>query len=117
AGSITIDYSKNTVHAKGIIDSTKTYIQAPIFTQGSNVVEPDSIIYNTNSKKALIYNSVTEQSGGTVIASMTKKENDSVYFINRGKYTTAENLDDPEYYILLRKAKVVPGKKIVTGLA
>ncbi|OYX23381.1 MAG: organic solvent tolerance protein OstA, partial [Flavobacteriales bacterium 32-35-8] len=40
-----------------------------------------------------------------------------VYFINRGKYTTAENLDDPEYYILLRKAKVVPGKKIVTGLA
>lgn len=117
AGNIIIDYSKNTVYAKGIIDSTNTYTQAPVFTQGSNVVEPDSIIYNTKTKKALIYNSVTEQSGGTVIASMTKKENDSVYFINRGKYTTAENLDDPEYYILLRKAKVVPGKKIVTGLA
>lgn len=117
AGNIIIDYSKNTVYAKGIIDSTNAYTQAPIFTQGSNVVEPDSIIYNTKTKKALIYNSVTEQSGGTVIASMTKKENDSVYFINRGKYTTAENLDDPEYYILLRKAKVVPGKKIVTGLA
>lgn len=117
AGSITIDYSKNTVYARGIVDSTNTYTQAPVFTQGSNVVEPDSIIYNTKTKKALIYNSVTEQSGGTVIASMTKKENDSVYFINRGKYTTAENLDDPEYYILLRKAKVVPGKKIVTGLA
>nr|WP_239970594.1 putative LPS assembly protein LptD [Confluentibacter citreus] len=117
AGSITVDYSKNTVYAKGIIDSTNTYIQAPVFTQGQNVVEPDSIIYNTKTEKALIYNSVTEQSGGTVIASMTKKENDSVYFINRGKYTTAENLDDPEYYILLRKAKVVPGKKIVTGLA
>ena len=111
AGSITIDYSKNTVYARGIVDSTNTYTQAPVFTQGSNVVEPDSIIYNTKTKKALIYNSVTEQSGGTVIASMTKKENDSVYFINRGKYTTAENLDDPEYYILLRKAKVVPGKK------
>lgn len=117
AGSITIDYSKNTVYARGIVDSTNTYTQAPVFTQGSNVVEPDSIIYNTKTKKALIYNSVTEQSDGTVIASMTKKENDSVYFINRGKYTTAENLDDPEYYILLRKAKVVPGKKIVTGLA
>lgn len=117
AGSITIDYSKNTVYARGIKDSTDAYIQAPVFTQGANVVEPDSIIYNTKTKKALIYNSVTEQSGGTVIASMTKKENDSVYFINRGKYTTAENIDDPEYYILLRKAKVVPGKKIVTGLA
>ena len=53
AGSITIDYSKNTVYAKGIIDSTNTYTQAPVFTQGANVVEPDSIIYNTKTEKAL----------------------------------------------------------------
>lgn len=117
SGSITIDYSTNTVYAKGILDSIGTYSQAPVFTQGANVVEPDSIIFNTKTEKALIYNSKTEQSGGTVIAQITKKENDSVYFIHRGKYTTAEDLDDPEYYILLRKAKVVPGKKIVTGLA
>ncbi|WP_339917928.1 putative LPS assembly protein LptD [Yeosuana marina] len=117
AGDITIDYSKNEVYAKGLIDSLGVYTQAPVFTQGSNVVEPDSILFNTKTQKALIYNSKTEQSGGTVIAELTKKENDSVYFIRRGKYTTAENLDDPEYYILLRKAKVVPGKKIVTGLA
>ncbi len=117
SGSITIDYSTNTVYAKGILDSIGEYSQAPIFTQGANIVEPDSIIFNTKSEKALIYNSKTEQSGGTVIAQITKKENDSVYFIHRGKYTTAEDLEDPEYYILLRKAKVVPGKKIVTGLA
>ncbi len=117
AGDITIDYSKNEVYAKGLIDSSGVYTQAPVFTQGSNVVEPDSILFNTKTQKALIYNSKTEQSGGTVIAELTKKENDSVYFIRRGKYTTAEDLDDPEYYILLRKAKVVPGKKIVTGLA
>lgn len=117
AGSITIDYSKNEVYAKGITDSIGEYTQAPVFKQGSNVVEPDSILFNTKTQKALIYNSKTEQSGGTIIAKITKKENDSVYFIYRGKYTTAENLDDPEYYILLRKAKVVPGKKIVTGLA
>ncbi len=117
AGSITIDYSKNEVYAKGIKDSTGVYSQAPVFTQGTNIVEPDSIIFNTKTQKALIFNSKTEQSGGTVIAEITKKENDSVYFISRGKYTTSENLEDPEYYILLRKAKVVPGKKIVTGLA
>jgi len=117
AGSITIDYSKNEVYAKGIKDSVGTYSQAPVFKQGSNVVEPDSIIFNTKTQKALIFNSKTEQSGGTVIAEITKKENDSVYFIFRGKYTTSENLEDPEYYILLRKAKIVPGKKIVTGLA
>mgnify|MGYP003665331003 CR=1 FL=1 len=117
AGSIVIDYSKNEVSAKGILDSLGEYTQAPVFTQGQQVVEPDSIIFNTESKKALIFNSVTEQGEGKVVASITKKENDSVYFIKNAKYTTAENLDDPEYYIKLRKAKIVPGKKIVTGLA
>ncbi|GAA4974960.1 putative LPS assembly protein LptD [Algibacter aquimarinus] len=117
AGSIVIDYTKNTVYAKGIVDTTGAYNQKPVFTQGNNIVEPDSIIFNTESKKALIYNSKTEQGEGTVVATITKKENDSVYFLKNAKYTTAENLEDPEYYIKLRKAKIVPGKKIVTGLA
>ncbi|UKM64148.2 LPS-assembly protein LptD [Flavobacteriaceae bacterium GSB9] len=117
AGDITIDYNKNTVYAKGITDSIGEYTQKPVFTSGTNVVEPDSIVFNTETKKALIYNSKTEQGEGTVIASVTKKENDSVYFLKNAKYTTAENLEDPEYYIKLRKAKIVPGKKIVTGLA
>ncbi|GAA3554664.1 putative LPS assembly protein LptD [Snuella lapsa] len=117
AGSIIVDYNTNTVYAKGIVDTVGTYTQAPVFTQGSNVVEPDSIVFNTKSQKALIYNSKTEQGEGTVIANVTKKENDSVYFLKNAKYTTAEDLEDPEYYIKLRKAKIVPGKKIVTGLA
>lgn len=117
AGSIIINYNKNTVYAKGIIDSLGGYSQKPVFTQGTNVVEPDSIIFNTETKKALIYNSKTQQGEGHVIAYLTKKENDSVYFLKDGKYTTSENEEDPEYYIKLRKAKVVPGKKIVTGLA
>ncbi|WP_027136555.1 putative LPS assembly protein LptD [Gaetbulibacter saemankumensis] len=117
AGSIIIDYTKNTVYAKGIMDTTDVYTQKPVFTQGSNVVEPDSIVFNTKTKKALIYNSKSAQGEGTVVANVTKKENDSVYFIKNAKYTTSENLEDPEYYIRLRKAKVVPGKKIVTGLA
>ena len=117
AGSIVIDYNSNTVYAKGITDSIEGYVQKPVFTQGGNVVEPDSIVFNTKSKKALIYKSKTEQGEGTVVASITKKENDSVYFLKNAIYTTAEDLEDPEYYIKLRKAKVVPGKKIVTGLA
>lgn len=116
AGIIVIDYSKNLVYAGRIKDSLGNYSQSPVFKQGSNVVEPDSIVFNTKTQKALIFNSKTEQSGGTIIAELTKKENDSTYFIHRGKFTTSENLDDPEFYFLMRKAKVVPGKKIVTGL-
>ncbi|WP_299224984.1 putative LPS assembly protein LptD [uncultured Psychroserpens sp.] len=116
AGVIVIDHNKNLVYAGRLKDSAGVYTQAPVFTQGQNVVEPDSIIFNTVSKKALIFNSRTEQSGGTIIAELTKKENDSVYFIKNGKFTTSEDLDDPEYYFLMRNAKVVPGKKVVTGL-
>jgi len=68
------------------------------------------------TKKALIWNSKTEQQGGRIISKLTKKENDSVYFVKRAKFTTSENEENPEYYFLLRKAKVVPGKKVVTGL-
>ncbi|WP_299367127.1 putative LPS assembly protein LptD [Winogradskyella sp.] len=116
AGVIVIDYSKNLVYAGRLKDSTG-YSQKPVFTQGANVIEPDSIIFNTDSRKALIFNSVTEQSGGTVLAERTKRENDSVYFISRGKFTTSENLEDPEYYILMNRAKIVPNKKIVTGMS
>ncbi len=117
AGSITIDYSTNTVYAKGITDTIQGYTQKPVFKQGTNEVKPDSIIFNTDSKKALIFNSVTQQGEGNVIANLTKKENDSVYFIKNAKYTTSEDLEDPDYYIRLLRAKVVPGKKIVTGPA
>lgn len=116
AGVIVIDYSKSLIYAGRLKDTLGVYEQAPKFKQGENLIEPDSIVFNTDSKKALIFNSRTEQSGGTIIAELTKKENDSVYFIRNGKFTTAEDLDDPEFYFLMRKAKIVPGKKVVTGL-
>ncbi len=116
AGVIVIDYSKNEVYAGRLKDTSGVYSQLPVFKQGQSVVEPDSIRFNFDTRKALIWNSRTEQNGGTIIAELTKKENDSVYFISQGKFTTSKNLDDPEYYFLLRKAKIVPDRKVVTGL-
>ncbi|WP_040279103.1 putative LPS assembly protein LptD [Psychroserpens damuponensis] len=116
SGIIVINHGKDLVYAGRVKDSLGNYSQAPVFTQGESVVEPDSIIFNTVSKKAIIFNSKTEQSGGTIIAEKTKMENDSTLFIQNGKFTTSENLDDPEYYFLMRTAKVVPGVKVVTGL-
>ncbi|NND52878.1 MAG: LPS-assembly protein LptD [Flavobacteriaceae bacterium] len=116
AGTIVIDYSTNEVFAGRIKDSLGNYSQHPVFKQGRDVIEPDSIRFNFTTQRALVWNSKTEQQGGTIIAERTKKENDSVYFIANAKYTTSDNLDDPEYYFLIRKGKIVPGKKVVTGL-
>lgn len=115
AGLIILDYNKNEVYAKGI-DSAGTYTQLPIFVQANNEVKPDSIRFNFDSQRALVYNSRTEQNGFNVLSEITKKENDSVYFLRNVKFTTSENIDDPEYYFYTRKAKFVPKGKIVTGV-
>ena len=59
AGIIVLNNNNNEVFAAGITDSTG-YTQRPVFKQGNNVVEPDSIIFNHKTKKALIYNSRTK---------------------------------------------------------
>ncbi len=92
AGVIVIDYSKNLVYAGRLKDSTG-YSQRPIFKQGENVIEPDSIVFNTETKKALVFNSRTEQQGFKVYSPITKKENDSVYFMKNGRFTTAEDIE------------------------
>tara|TARA_R110002072_G_scaffold301557_2_gene481519 strand:- start:3187 stop:5844 length:2658 start_codon:yes stop_codon:yes gene_type:complete len=116
AGMIILDYNKKEVYAKGIIDSVGNYTQLPVFVQGTNKVEPDSIRFNYDTQKALIYNSRTEQGEFKVKAEISKRENDSVVYLNNVKFTTAKDIDNPEYYFYSRKVKFVPQKKIVTGL-
>lgn len=116
SGIIVMDYEKNEVYAGRIKDSTGTLTQAPVFKQGANVVEPDSIRFNYKTKKALIWNSRTEQGELKLKGEISKKENDSVYFSKNVRITTSKDIDDPEYYFLARKIKFVPGKKVVTGL-
>jgi lipopolysaccharide assembly outer membrane protein LptD (OstA) len=115
AGIIVLDYEKNEVYAGRIKDSTGTYTQYPYFKQGMNVVEPDSIRFNFKTQKALVWNSRTEQGEFKVKGEVTKRVNDSVYFIKNAKFTTSKDIDDPEYYFLASKIKLVPRKKVVTG--
>lgn len=115
AGIIVFDYQKEEVYAGRLKDSTGKYIQYPVFKQGSNVIEPDSIRFNYKTKKALVWNSKTEQGEFRVKAEITKKENDSVYFMKGARFTTSKNIDDPEYYFYTSKVKFVPGKKVVVG--
>lgn len=116
SGIIVFDYEKNEVYAGRIKDSLGNLSQNPIFKQGNNIIEPDSIRFNTKTKKALVWNSRTEQGEFRVKAEISKRENDSVYFMRNARFTTSENIDDPEYYFLARKIKFVPGKKVVSGL-
>ena len=115
SGIIVVNYEKNEIYAGRIKDSLGEYIQLPIFKQGQDEIKPDSLRFNIDTKKAIIFNSRTEEAGLNILSDKTKKENDSVYYMDRAKFTTSIDIDNPEYYFLLRKAKVIPGKKIITG--
>lgn len=124
AGVIIMDYTKNEVYAGRMKDSLGNYSQLPYFKQGQNEVIPDSIRFNYDTQKALIFNSRTEQQAGIgslgsdsmkVYAEMTKKENDSVYYLYEGRLTTSKDTVNPDYYIRVRKAKFVPKKKVIAG--
>ncbi len=115
AGIIVMDYEKNEIYAGRLKDSTGKYTQLPNFKQGTNVIEPDSIRFNYKTKKALVWNSRTEQNDFRIKAEVTKRENDSVYFMKRARFTTSKDIDNPEYYFQTSKVKFVPGKKVVVG--
>ncbi|WP_371270475.1 putative LPS assembly protein LptD [Flavobacterium sp.] len=116
SGIIVLDYEKDEVYAGRLKDSLGNYNQYPVFKQGNNVIEPDSIRFNFKTKKAMIWNSRTQQGEMYIKAEVSKRENDSVIFLRNARITTSKNLDDPEYYFLVRKVKFVPKKKVVAGL-
>ena len=116
SGVIVLDYEKNEVYAGRIKDSTGKYTQYPNFKQGANEVQPDSIRFNFKTQKALIYNSRSDQGEFRIKAQVTKKENDSVYFLKGVRFTTSKDVDNPEYYFQTNKVKFIPGKKVITGL-
>lgn len=116
SGIIVYDYEKEEIYAGRIKDSLGNLIQPPIFKQGSQTIEPDSIRFNMNSKKAIIWNTRTQYTEFNIKAEKSKRINDSLIYMRNIRFTTSEDVDNPEYYFQTNKLKLVPGKKIVTGV-
>ncbi|MCF6180756.1 putative LPS assembly protein LptD [Lutibacter sp.] len=116
AGYIEINNNNNVVTAKGIKDSVGVYQEKPVFKQGGQETQQDSIAFNFETEKAKIWGLRTEQQGVIIRGETTKKENDSTIFVRNIKFTTSEK-EKPDYYIKTNKAKIVPNKKLVIGLS
>ena len=114
ADSIVINMNTNLLFAIGRKDTTGKVVGKPAFKQGSNQFECDELTYNFKTKKALIKNIVTKQDAGLLHSAFTKLLEDGTSNISRSTYSTCD-ADTPHFYINLPKARVYPGKKIISG--
>ena len=73
AGIIILDYKTNEVNA-GRIEVDSVLVQYPFFKQADNEINPDSIRFNFDTQKALIWNSKSGQNGMDIFAALTKKQ-------------------------------------------
>ena len=114
ADSIIIDMNTNLLFAIGRRDTTGKVLGKPSFKEGSNTFDCEELTYNFKTRKALIKNIVTKQDAGLLHSQFTKLLEDGTSNISKSTYSTCD-LDTPHFYINLPKARVFPGKKIISG--
>ena len=114
-----IDMTDKTVFAYGKPDSLdgKAIVTKPEFSDGSASYQMDTITYNFATEKAKIKGVATQQGDGWLVGGSVKKMPDNTINIQDGMYTTCDETDHPHFYLAMTKAKVIPGKKVVTGPA
>lgn len=113
---IELNLETKEIYAEGIPDSTGTMIEKPIFKQGSEEYESETMRYNFETEKAFITKVVSEQGEGFILSDRTKKIGKETFITEKAKYTTCD-ADHPHFYMHLTKAKVISNNKIVTGPA
>ncbi|MDR3297128.1 MAG: LPS-assembly protein LptD [Prevotellaceae bacterium] len=115
ADYIDFDLVTKVAYARGTYDSASHEVKGkPVLKQGSETYEMDSMYFNIKSKKAKIYAVITQQSEGYLHGKAIKRMPDGVIYVQGGTYTTCD-APHPHFGFELTKAKVVPGKQVITG--
>ena len=114
ADQIVVNWQAKTIRAIYSTDSTGAKVGKPVFQDRDEVYETDEMIYNFQSRKAVISGVITEQGEAFMHGELVKKNAENELFIRNAWYTTC-NLADPHFHIAAEKLKVIPKKKIVSG--
>ena len=118
-----VDMETKNIFAHGYPDSTNLREDGtprntqPEFSDGGSPYSMDTITYNLETRKAKIKGIATQQGDGWLIGSSVKMHPDETIHIGHGMYTTCDCIDHPHFYLAMTQAKVIPGKKVVTGYA
>ena len=115
--NIIANLDSSLISATFALDSVGKEFGYPVFNQGGSEYEMKRVKYNFETGKAYINNVITQEGEGHIVANTAKKNADNSFYMVNAKYTTCDLHDHPHFYINLSKAKVRPGKDVVTGPA
>jgi len=124
ADYIILDWETSIVTASGWPDSTGRMAGFPEFADGEQSFTADSMRYNFQTRKGIVYDVETQQSDVRVVGSRSKfvsgeeipgdtTRNDVVYSAD-AIFTTC-TADHPHFGIRSNKQKVVPNKLVIVG--
>jgi hypothetical protein len=117
SGYVEIEFSKKLVNATFMHDSAGKEIQVPEFSQGAQKFKSKVMTYNYDTKRGYIQNVFTKQDEGYLHGTIVKMMENDITYLKDGWYTTCDREDDPHFEFKFGKAKVIPGKKVITGPA
>ena len=117
AAFIALNWVTNEVTALPGLDSAGNMFGKPKFKDVEQEFESKRMIYNFRTKKARISQMVTNEGESYLIGKEVKLNQDQTIFIKNTQFTTCSNTDHPHFYLNLYKAKIIPGKSVVSGPA
>lgn len=115
SGIITVDEETQTLEAYGIPDTVNAgkFIQSPLMFQGETKYEGAKLTYNFDTQQGSVSMGFSDAEIGYYFGEKIKKVTSDVLFIKNGIYTTSSDREDPEYYFLSPKMKVIPNDKVI----
>lgn len=116
ADRILLDLRREEVQAYGTLDSAGAPVGFPVFTQGGQKVEADSIRYNFKTKEGIIKEVRTSESQMYALAHLSKRHANGEIHSRGGSLTTCDR-PHPHYRFAVSRMMVIPDDKIVMGPA
>ncbi len=115
SGRIVVDRESQALEAYGIPDTVRAgkFIQMPLMFQGNDKYEGSRLTYNFKTQQGSVSMGFSEAEVGYYYGDKIKKVTNDVLFIKNGIYTTSSDREDPEYYFLSPKMKVIPNDKVI----
>ncbi len=115
AAHISYGFQDNQVYATSLPDTANLPYGKPIFSDNGQTYDSDTIRYNFKTKKGAIKGVYTKlNNDGHIYGKLVKKDSNDVLWIKYGQFCPCED-KDAKTRIHVRRIKVIPHDKIVTG--